>query len=279
MTGSIPSFSDIVLNVAESDDTSSLAGQDNLLTQLKMGLKKRMVMYGDDTWLRLFPGTFDRFDGTTSFFVSVSCSYLYVPNSIYWGASLSFQDFVEVDNNVTRHIPHELGQDDWSTMVLHYLGLDHIGHKAGPKRYSCQSYVSAKVLLLIFTGKSRHMFPKQQEMDSVVREIYTAIQREKHLQSTLLVLCGDHGMNDIGNHGGSSAGETSPALVFISPLFEGKIKGNDCPTQASADFQYYELVEQSDITPTIAAMLGVPIPLNNLGVFIPPMLDMWDSSM
>lgn len=31
-------------------------------------------MYGDDTWLKLFPGMFDRADGTTSFFVSVSCT-------------------------------------------------------------------------------------------------------------------------------------------------------------------------------------------------------------
>lgn len=44
------------------------------------------------------------------------------------------QDFTEVDNNVTRHIPGELLNDDWNAMILHYLGLDHIGHKAGPKR-------------------------------------------------------------------------------------------------------------------------------------------------
>ena len=123
------------------------------------------------------------------------------------------------------------------------------------------------------------MLPKQQEMDSIVREVYTAMKREVHLQSTLLIVCGDHGMNDMGNHGGSSSGETSPALVFISPLFEGKIKGHDCPTQPSTDYQYYRLVQQSDITPTLAGMLGVPIPLNNLGIFIPCMLDMWDSSM
>ena len=29
-------------------------------------------MYGDDTWLKLFPRMFLRTDGTTSFFVSVS---------------------------------------------------------------------------------------------------------------------------------------------------------------------------------------------------------------
>jgi ethanolaminephosphotransferase len=45
-----------------------------------------------------------------------------------------YQDFTEVDNNVTRHIDDELRRDDWSTLVLHYLGLDHIGHKSGPRR-------------------------------------------------------------------------------------------------------------------------------------------------
>lgn len=44
------------------------------------------------------------------------------------------QDYTEVDNNVTRHIADELKNDDWNTMVLHYLGLDHIGHKGGPRR-------------------------------------------------------------------------------------------------------------------------------------------------
>ena len=38
-----------------------------------------------------------------------------------------------MDSNVTRHIPQELVKDDWSVMVLHFLGLDHIGHKTGPK--------------------------------------------------------------------------------------------------------------------------------------------------
>ena len=45
------------------------------------------------------------------------------------------QDFVEVDNNVTRHIHDELLHDDWTALIIHYLGLDHIGHKAGPERY------------------------------------------------------------------------------------------------------------------------------------------------
>lgn len=70
-TGSVPSFLDVILNIAESDTSSTLAYQDTWLAQLKAKGGK-IVMYGDDTWLKLFPGMFDRADGTTSFFVSVS---------------------------------------------------------------------------------------------------------------------------------------------------------------------------------------------------------------
>jgi ethanolaminephosphotransferase len=123
------------------------------------------------------------------------------------------------------------------------------------------------------------MASKHREMDAVVNEIYTAMQQEPHLQSTLLVLCGDHGMNDAGNHGGSSAGETSPALLFISPKLQTLGLRSESPVEPSGDLQYYQTVEQADITPTLAGLLGMPIPLNSLGVFIPEFLDMWDSGM
>ncbi|CEL01568.1 Putative Gpi ethanolamine phosphate transferase [Aspergillus calidoustus] len=232
-TGSVPSFLDVILNIAESDTSSTLAHQDTWLAQIK-AKNERLIMYGDDTWLKLFPGMFSRADGTTSFFVS---------------------DFTEVDANVTRHVPSELARNDWSALIMHYLGLDHIGHKAGPQ--------------------SSYMIPKQHEMDSIVTQVYQAMEQEAHLQSTLFVLCGDHGMNDAGNHGGSSAGETSPALLFISPRFQGLGTGRRSPVDASRDLQYYRVVDQTDITPTLAGLLGLPIPLNSLGVFIPEFLDMW----
>ena len=135
MTGSVPSFSDIILNIAESDSESTLIHQDSLLAQFKTNLKGELIMYGDDTWLRLFPGMFSRADGTTSFIVSVSFTW-FQWIFVYNGRAKSYrrQDFVEVDNNVTRHIADELQNDDWAVMTLHYLGLDHIGHKSGPKR-------------------------------------------------------------------------------------------------------------------------------------------------
>ena len=91
-TGSVPSFLDLILNFAESDTSSSLALQDTWLAQIREkkffnrgssvedseegqapGAQGRLVFYGDDTWLKLFPLTwFARHDGTSSFFVSVS---------------------------------------------------------------------------------------------------------------------------------------------------------------------------------------------------------------
>ena len=126
---------------------------------------------------------------------------------------------------------------------------------------------------------SPYMISKQSEMDHIVKEVYTALETNDHLKSTLLVMCGDHGMNDAGNHGGSSESETSPALVFISPKLRKISRGFDCPTApVKGDFNYYRTVEQSDLAPTIAGLLGFPVPLNNLGVFIPEFLKFWKGS-
>lgn len=73
-TGSIPSFLDVILNFAESDTSSTLATQDTWLAQMKAKKTGKLIMYGDDTWIKLFPESFDRADGTSSFFVAVSAA-------------------------------------------------------------------------------------------------------------------------------------------------------------------------------------------------------------
>ena len=124
--------------------------------------------------------------------------------------------------------------------------------------------------------QSPHMIPKQHEMDGIVKQLYEGLETIEHLQSTLLVVCGDHGMNDAGNHGGSAPGETSPALIFISPKLKPISFGFTCPVHSlENEFQYYSVVEQSDIAPTLAGLLGFPIPLNNLGIFISDFLRFW----
>lgn len=164
-----------------------------------------------------------------------------------------------MDNNVTRHVPGELARNDWDAMIMHYLGLDHIGHKTGPQ--------------------GPNMPAKQKEMDGIVQQIYEAMEREEHQRNTLLVLAGDHGMNAGGNHGGSGPGETEPALLFASPKLKdrGKRMAYQCPTspKEGTEFHYYNKVEQSDIVPTLAGLMGLPVSKNSLGVFIQEFAGLW----
>ncbi|KAJ1987163.1 major facilitator super transporter protein [Dimargaris cristalligena] len=247
-TGSTPNFLDAVLNIAENDASATLVNQDNLLHQLKHAGQKSLVFYGDDTWLRLFPQTFSRHEGTTSFFVS---------------------DTTEVDHNVTRHIHREMEQADWDVLILHYLGLDHIGHLEGPN--------------------SPMMAPKQREMDQVVQTIYdrllvqdrAQLARNPTAKPSLLVVLGDHGMSDAGNHGGNSVRETSPGMVFLSSAFHDQPLSNE-PLDLSANaLTHYDqtdilpiqgVIRQIDLVPTLSIALGVPIPRNSLGRIIPQFL-------
>ncbi|KAI5804032.1 alkaline-phosphatase-like protein [Peziza echinospora] len=239
LTGSVPGFLDLILNFAESDTTSTLSHQDNWPSQIK-ARGGNVVMYGDDTWIKLLPDVFHRSEGTTSFFVS---------------------DFVEVDNNVTRHINPELRNNDWDALILHYLGLDHVGHKAGPK--------------------SSFMPLKQAEMDGIIKTIYTTITNSPHLKNTLFILCGDHGMNDAGGHGGSTSGETSAALLFMSPKFQEFTPAHGFPAPTlpkGGEFTYHKRVQQADVAATLSALLHLPIPRNNLGSVIPEFLGMFQGA-
>ena len=160
---------------------------------------------------------------------------------------------------MTRHIPSELARADWDAMIVHYLGLDHIGHKTGPQ--------------------GPNMLPKQREMDDIARMIFEAMEREEHLGRTLLVLAGDHGMNAGGNHGGSGPGETEPAMVFASPVFRAmeRRRAYECPTlpKEGTEFHYYTKIGQSDLVPTLAALLGMPVSKNSLGVLVGEVMGVW----
>ncbi|KAI7754133.1 hypothetical protein M8C21_014877 [Ambrosia artemisiifolia] len=90
-SGSIGGFLDVLFNF----NTQAFL-EDNIIGQFfRIGWK--MVMLGDETWLKLFPGLFTRHDGVSSFFV---------------------KDTVQVDHNVSRHLSYELYKDDWNLLVI-----------------------------------------------------------------------------------------------------------------------------------------------------------------
>ncbi|XP_076235195.1 phosphatidylinositol glycan anchor biosynthesis class G isoform X2 [Calliopsis andreniformis] len=216
-TGTIPNFIDIALNFG----SKPIYGDSILLQAKRNGYKS--VFYGDDTWLTLFPSIFDRYDGTTSFVVT---------------------DFTEVDNNATRHLHKELHiTNDWSIMILHYLGLDHIGHVHGPF--------------------SPLVKTKLKEMDNIIAKIQLKVQEwNQNNDSSLFIICGDHGMKDSGGHGGSTQSETNVPFIAI---------GGECLQKHN----HFTEIEQIDIAATLSIILGVPIPFSNLGtVFLDTLYEL-----
>ena len=115
-------------------------------------------------------------------------------------------------------------------------------------------------------------------MDNVVKMIYEGILREPHLRETLVVLLGDHGMDQHGNHGGDTPGELASAMTLISPLFEAWSKKHESPLKNTADYKYYSVINQVDIVPTLASLLGFSIPVNNIGVFVSELLDIFPTA-
>ncbi|GAA5923533.1 hypothetical protein JCM3775_000418 [Rhodotorula graminis] len=245
-TGSNPTFVDALLNLAEETSSSAaLENVDSWLRQLVLsvddgGAPKKVAFAGDDTWLRLFPQTwFSWHEGVSSFFVS---------------------DTVTVDSNVTRHLDALLGpprapvahpvapSTEWDVLILHYLGLDHVGHLEGPA--------------------SPLMAPKQVEMDKVVERVYRYLERrdEADGQRSLLVLVGDHGMTEGGNHGGSTEAETSAALVLAAPSL--RLDERKLPVRHESPYKHFEVVQQIDLVPTLSVLFDLGMPRNSIGKLV-----------
>ncbi|XP_049540083.1 uncharacterized protein LOC125954109 isoform X4 [Anopheles darlingi] len=211
-SGALPSFVDVVLNLGCSEMTL-----DTFLYQMRQQ-QQRIVFYGDNTWTHMFPDMFERKGANEdSFFVN---------------------DFYEGDQNITANVQSELKTYDWNLMILHYLGLDHVGHVEGP-----------------FSNK---MPGKLREMDSVIEIIYKALfESYSNATKPVVIITSDHGMRDSGGHGGSSTSETNVPLLIIN---------GDCS-------ESNETFLQIDFAPTVSTLMGVAIPNASIGSIIQPMLS------
>ncbi|XP_055376171.1 GPI ethanolamine phosphate transferase 2 [Condylostylus longicornis] len=204
LTGRTSSFADVIFNLGDQD-----LNTDSLMRQF-IAAKKKVVLYGDNTWGKLFPRqVFHRAQlNHDSFFVN---------------------DFYEGDKNITKNINSELEKNDWDIIILHYLGLDHIGHVEG-------------------TASLKIPF-KLKEMDDIIYKISQKIDERKN-ENIMLLVTSDHGMRNEGGHGGGSREETEIPLLF---------SGHDCKSNV------YENYNQIDMTSTLAALMNLSIPVNNIG--------------
>ncbi|XP_042770139.1 GPI ethanolamine phosphate transferase 3 isoform X2 [Panthera leo] len=144
--------------------------------------------------------------------------------------SFNVRDLHTVDNGILEHLYPTMDSSEWDMLIAHFLGVDHCGHKHGPHH--------------------PEMAKKLSQMDQVIQGLVDRLEND-----TLLVVIGDHGMTMTGDHGGDSELEISAALFLYSPtaLFPSALP------------QEPEIVPQINLVPTLALLLGLPIPFGNIG--------------
>ncbi|CAM9649322.1 unnamed protein product, partial [Phaeothamnion confervicola] len=227
-TGGLPTFIDFRNNFH-----SPVVKEDNWVDQLSGTAGNHLVFMGDDTWASLYPTQFGRSFPFPSF---------------------NTRDLHTVDDGVLRHLGAELARDDWDVMVVHFLGVDHVGHTFGPD--------------------SPAMAAKLAQMDGALRRLFEGLGED-----TLCLVMGDHGMTDSGNHGGATAAETGAALLVYSksPLLGQQQRQRQRPRPtplpttagAAAVTAAAAAVAQIDLVPTLSLLLGAPVPFGSLGGAIP----------
>ena len=244
-TGGLPTFAEFSANMggASLDEDSWLRllrttpWADRGLTQ-----PSQTAFVGDDTWVDLFPQDF-----TTA---------LPYP-------SFNTRDLDTVDNGCLQHIPelmsHLRGISTNATLayemlIVHFLGVDHVGHTYGPHNI--------------------HMDAKLRQMDTALAEILDRLDASDECHITMIM--GDHGMTPDGNHGGGTEEEINAALfVHTSPACGlGQAHNWHLEDVRRSDLvqEEFRQINQIDLVPTIAILLGIPIPYANLGSLVPSLL-------
>ena len=221
-TGSLPTFIDFASNFQPSHTIQA----DNLIEQVKRrGDAWRSTFMGDDTWLSLYPHHF-------------SAAYPY--------PSFNVKDLHTVDRGCIDHLLptlHRQRRDgvEHSVVIAHFLGVDHVGHR--------------------YHAAHDTMADKLREMDGIIADVVRFVDERPDTPTVLLVF-GDHGMTQDGNHGGATPLETTSALfVHASQPF--------LPSTDMVAAGFPASVAQVDFVPSLALLLGLPIPFGALGSIIP----------
>ena len=197
-------------------------------------------------------------------------------------------DLDTIDNAVQEHIYSELNNTDYSLLIAHCVGLDHVGHAL----YANHSLSQLKLTLY----------------NDIIKNITQLMDNE-----TILLVFGDHGMTNMGDHGGATYLETASALFaftksgfsFPSSITDStsntpkyhllarlkeRIKEFGVLDELARDLkdsntgflpfsEEREQVFQIDLVATLCLLMKIPIPHNNLGVFIPELLNYPDAHL
>uniref|UniRef100_V5EG11 Uncharacterized protein n=1 Tax=Kalmanozyma brasiliensis (strain GHG001) TaxID=1365824 RepID=V5EG11_KALBG len=278
-TGTLPTFIEAGANFGSAGTGIGQVNEDNWIAQFKRSIltssstqdRAGLVFAGDDTWSTVFPNLFDA--ETTWTYDSFNVEDLDTVDRGVESKLLLFLQQNHPDRQVGVH-------DSWRLLVGHTLGVDHVGHRFGA------SHSKMKV--------------KLEEMQLLLKNITDAVDEE-----TLVVVMGDHGMDERGDHGGDAELEIGaglwmyskggfgsvgrrvedrldPAEYISTPEVEAilpsRIPFSPLPSPPYPS-QGHRSVPQIDLVPTISILLGLPIPYNNLGSIIPDLFPHPDTRL
>ncbi|VDN33402.1 unnamed protein product, partial [Cylicostephanus goldi] len=169
-------------------------------------------------------------------------SFMYDENDEDFGSNEAYKLDEWVFDHVEAKNDTELWQSlrgDRNVFFLHLLGLDTNGH--GNKPHS-KEYVEN--IAVVDRGIER----TQRVFDDYFND-----------HATAWIFTADHGMTDWGSHGAGSDEEVlTPFVAWGAGVQKGGARSN---------------IEQVDITPLCASLLGIPVPVNSLGVLPLHVLD------
>ena len=163
--------------------------------------------------------------------------------------SFNVKDLDTVDSGVWGLLHDELEKKDWDVVIAHFLGVDHAGHRYGPAH--------------------PEMTRKLMQMDDIVESVMRFVDKNPDV---LLVVMGDHGMTQEGNHGGASDEERSAALFVYSARDLPGFSKEAHPELDENVVDGVPTVEQIDLAPTLSFLMGLPAPFGNLGMVVPHLL-------
>ncbi|PWY98210.1 hypothetical protein BCV70DRAFT_165017 [Testicularia cyperi] len=281
-TGTLPTFIEAGANFGGMGKVN----EDNWLAQFRAKILRDelhrdrdnagMVFAGDDTWATVFPHAFDS-------------------DKVWSYDSFNVEDLDTVDAGVESKLlpflqpnhpdrtPHIHGRNDWRLLVGHTLGVDHVGHRFG--------------------ASHPNMEIKMMEMQRFLLNVTQAVDDD-----TLVILMGDHGMDERGDHGGDGELEIGAGLWIWSRSGFGSVDASSSrrksvvAAESLADYistsqtehllpsytpfsplpsppfgpRGHRSVPQIDIVPTLSILLGIPVPFNSLGSVIPELFPSTD---
>ena len=159
----------------------------------------------------------------------------------------AFLDKAEGDQELRGQL-----DQDGVVLFLHLLGCDTNGHGHRPT--------------------SRQYLDNIRLVDEGVRNISAHVEKLfGNDGKTAFIFTADHGMTDWGAHGSGHAHETLTPLVAWGAGVSGpgQVTGFESVDDRTRYWKLEDIkrrdVEQADVAPLMAALIGVPMPMNNVG--------------